>query len=259
MSTRRGATRRWAGLFPDAFYLELQRVAQPGVEDACRGAVALAAELGLPVVATIRSSSWRRTISRRTKRRCALPKAMCWATRRPKHFTEEQHFLSARRCGPSLPIFPVRDQHGGNRQTLQSDRAAGQEFPATVSNSDGMTLDDYLVLRARTGAGGAAGQVVSRCRAARKRPEFEARLKFETDTIVQMGFPGYFLIVADFINWAKHNGCRWGRGVARGRLAGGVLAGHYRHQPAGLRTAVRAVPESERGVDAPTSISTSAG
>ena len=40
----------------------------------------------------------------------------------------------------------------------------------------------------------------------RDRP-YDARLQLETDTIVAMGFPGYFLIVADFINWAKHNGC----------------------------------------------------
>ena len=55
-----------------------------------------------------------------------------------------------------------------------------------------------------------------------RREEYESRLKFETDTIVQMGFPGYFLIVADFINWAKHNGVPVGPG--RGSGAGSLVA-----------------------------------
>ena len=53
-------------------------------------------------------------------------------------------------------------------------------------------------------------------------PEYEARLAFETATIVQMGFPGYFLIVADFINWAKAHGVPVGPG--RGSGAGSLVA-----------------------------------
>ncbi|MEN9316902.1 MAG: polymerase alpha subunit, partial [Pseudomonadota bacterium] len=56
----------------------------------------------------------------------------------------------------------------------------------------------------------------------RERPRYYDRLKFETDTIVQMGFPGYFLIVADFINWAKANGVPVGPG--RGSGAGSLVA-----------------------------------
>ena len=55
-----------------------------------------------------------------------------------------------------------------------------------------------------------------------KRPEYVARLDFETKTIVQMGFAGYFLIVADFINWAKGNGVPVGPG--RGSGAGSLVA-----------------------------------
>ncbi|HNC26293.1 DNA polymerase III subunit alpha, partial [Accumulibacter sp.] len=51
---------------------------------------------------------------------------------------------------------------------------------------------------------------------------YDERLQLETDTIIQMGFPGYFLIVADFINWAKRNGCPVGPG--RGSGAGSVVA-----------------------------------
>ncbi|HJT51606.1 MAG TPA: DNA polymerase III subunit alpha, partial [Nitrosospira sp.] len=53
-------------------------------------------------------------------------------------------------------------------------------------------------------------------------PRYRARLDFEADTIVQMGFAGYFLIVADFINWAKKNGVPVGPG--RGSGAGSLVA-----------------------------------
>jgi len=53
-------------------------------------------------------------------------------------------------------------------------------------------------------------------------PRYRERLEFEIETIVQMGFPGYFLIVADFINWAKANGVPVGPG--RGSGAGSLVA-----------------------------------
>ncbi len=56
----------------------------------------------------------------------------------------------------------------------------------------------------------------------RQRPRYEERLSFEIDTILKMGFPGYFLIVSDFITWAKRNGCPVGPG--RGSGAGSLVA-----------------------------------
>jgi DNA polymerase-3 subunit alpha len=52
--------------------------------------------------------------------------------------------------------------------------------------------------------------------------EVRAQAEYETGVIVQMGFPGYFLVVADFINWAKRNGIRVGPG--RGSGAGSMAA-----------------------------------
>jgi DNA polymerase-3 subunit alpha len=53
-------------------------------------------------------------------------------------------------------------------------------------------------------------------------PRYVERLEFEISTILKMGFPGYFLIVGDFINWAKANGCPVGPG--RGSGAGSLVA-----------------------------------
>ncbi|MEY4295794.1 MAG: polymerase subunit alpha, partial [Pseudomonadota bacterium] len=55
-----------------------------------------------------------------------------------------------------------------------------------------------------------------------QRPRYVERLEFEINTILKMGFPGYFLIVGDFINWAKNNGCPVGPG--RGSGAGSLVA-----------------------------------
>src|SRR5690606_38752978 len=55
-----------------------------------------------------------------------------------------------------------------------------------------------------------------------RQPEYLQRLEFEVGIIIQMGFPGYFLIVADFINWAKNNGVPVGPG--RGSGAGSLVA-----------------------------------
>ena len=56
---------------------------------------------------------------------------------------------------------------------------------------------------------------------------------FEIGVITQMGFPGYFLVVADFINWAKDNGIRVGPGRGSGAgLDGGLRDAHHRPRPA---------------------------
>jgi DNA polymerase-3 subunit alpha len=73
------------------------------------------------------------------------------------------------------------------------------------------------------------------------------RLEFEIDVIVRMGFPGYFLIVADFIKWAKAQGIPVGpgRGSGAGSLVA-VVADHHRPRPDQARPAVRALPQPER-------------
>ncbi len=215
----------WAGLFPDAFYLELQRVAQPGVEGCVQGAVALAAELGLPVVATHPIQFMAPDDFKAHEARvCIAEGYVLGDKRRPKHFTEEQHFLSReamRAKFADLPSALTNTVEIAKRCNLTVQ--LGKNFLPLFPTPDGMTLDDYLVLRARQGLEERLAKLYpDAAQREQKRPEFEARLKFETDTIVQMGFPGYFLIVADFINWAKHNGCPVGPG--RGSGAGSLVA-----------------------------------
>ena len=80
---------------------------------------------------------------------------------------------------------------------------------------------------------------------------YAERLDFELDVITGMNFPGYFLIVADFIKWAKAQGIPVGPGPRLGRrLARRLGAHHHRSRPLALRPAVRALPQSRARVDA---------
>jgi DNA polymerase-3 subunit alpha len=87
----------------------------------------------------------------------------------------------------------------------------------------GMTLDGYLLEKAMDGLSQHLMHLYpDEAEREQQRPTYETRLKFEVNTIAQMGFPGYFLIVADFINWAKNNGVPVGPG--RGSGAGSLVA-----------------------------------
>ena len=73
---------------------------------------------------------------------------------------------------------------------------------------------------------------------------YRERLKFEIEVIKRMGFPGYFLIVWDFIRFARESGIPVGPGTRLGRrLAGLLRAAHHRHRSDAVRPALRALPE----------------
>ena len=98
----------------------------------------------------------------------------------------------------------------------------GKNYLPQFPTPDGMTLDDYLIHLSEQGLEERLENSTHPEVRAQERPRYDERLKIECDTIVQMGFPGYFLIVADFINWAKNNGCPVGPG--RGSGAGSLVA-----------------------------------
>ncbi len=219
------AAREWARLFPGSYYLEIQRYGQPQAEALVAASVALAGQLNLPVVATHPVQFLAREDFKAHEARVCIAEGHVLADpRRPRHFTEEQYFKSqaemqalfadlpealenaveiARRCNLSIEL-------GKNRLPL---------FPVP----EGVTLDDYLTQQAEAGLERRLAQLYPDAAAREKRrPEYAARLAFECRTIRQMGFPGYFLIVADFINWAKQNGVPVGPG--RGSGAGSLAA-----------------------------------
>ena len=217
--------RWWSAHFPDSYYLELQRIALPGVEDCVQDSLWLAAELDLPVVATHPIQFMDPDDFKAHEARVCISEGYVLADkRRPRHFTEEQYFLSREAMREKFADVPQALQNTveiAKRCNLSVQ--LGTNFLPLFPTPDGMSLDDFLVLRAKQGLDERLVKLYpDEGLREQKRPEFEARLKFETDTIIQMGFPGYFLIVADFINWAKHNGCPVGPG--RGSGAGSLVA-----------------------------------
>jgi DNA polymerase-3 subunit alpha len=99
----------------------------------------------------------------------------------------------------------------------------GKSYLPNFPTPDGILLDDFLRLEAVRGLENRLLQLFPDAAEREKnRPTYEERLRTETETIIQMGFPGYFLIVADFINWAKKNNVPVGPG--RGSGAGSLVA-----------------------------------
>jgi DNA polymerase-3 subunit alpha len=145
-------------------------------------------------------------------------------TRRPRRFTSEQYFPTQAEMAAKFADLPealantIAIAQRCNL-TIPLGKPRLPEFPTPA----GVTVDEHLRNEALAGVERRLAQLYPdpALRDA-KRPEYVDRLEFEVKTIVQMGFPGYFLIVADFINWAKRNHVPVGPG--RGSGAGSLVA-----------------------------------
>src|ERR1700730_11996751 len=216
---------RWAKLFPNAFYIELQRAGHPGGEAYIQQAVALAAQLKLPVVATHPMQFMTPDdFTAHEARVCISEGDMLANPRRQKRFTTEQYFRTQdEMCAlfADVPSALANTVEIAKRCNLKLE--LGKPKLPLFPTPDGMSLDDYLVQLSKEGLEKRLAQLYPD-EAAREaqRDTYYARLEFECKTIIGMGFPGYFLIVADFIMWAKNNGVPVGPG--RGSGAGSLGA-----------------------------------
>jgi DNA polymerase III subunit alpha len=217
--------RQWAALCPDAYYLELQRSGHPDAERHLRAAAALAARLAIPVVAThpvqfLRAEEYRA----HEARVCIADGEMLANPRRVRRFTEAQYFKSQAEMVElfaDLPEAVANSVEIARRCSLVMELGKSRlpDFPTPA----GLTIEGYLRQLAAEGLARRLLKVFPDVAVREaERGRYEARLKTECDTIIQMGFPGYFLIVADFINWAKANGVPVGPG--RGSGAGSLVA-----------------------------------
>ena len=209
----------WLGLFGNRFYIELQRVGRSGEEPYIASAVSLASKRGVPVVATndvrfIKKDDF----ESHEARVCINDGALLGDTTRARKYTEQQYLRTpqemaelfsdvpealantveiARRCSlvlklgdPRLPDYPL---------------PAGETTNTFIRAESARGLEERLV------------------RLKPKEPDlYRQRLEIELGVICQMGFSGYFLIVADFIRWARNNGVPVGPG--RGSGAGSLVA-----------------------------------
>jgi DNA polymerase-3 subunit alpha len=230
--TRRAETtaRRLASMFPRRFYIELQRAGQPTHEAHVRAAVPLAASLRLPVVATHPVQfATPDDFEAHEARVCVAEGETLANPRRVKRFTREQYFKTQAQMEALFADIPAAIANGVEiakrcnlRLTLGKPRLP--DFP-TPLQSDGtrMPIEAYFRLASQQGLEERLAKLYpDATRREQERARYEERLNFEIDTILKMGFPGYFLIVSDFITWAKANGCPVGPG--RGSGAGSLVA-----------------------------------
>jgi len=217
--------KEWAGLFNNRYYLEVQRAGFTDEEHYIHAATQLAAEVGLPVVAThpvqfLTAEDFKA----HEARVCIAEGYVLNDKRRVRAYTAQQYFKSQSEMTEQFADIPEALQNSvviaqRCNLTLTLGKPRLPDFPTP----QGQGLDDYLRDQALAG-------LLQRMKSlypddlerAGKMSEYQQRLEFETETIIKMGFPGYFLIVADFIRWAKDNNVPVGPG--RGSGAGSLVA-----------------------------------
>jgi DNA polymerase-3 subunit alpha len=217
--------RAWATDFPGAYYIELQRVDPEASRLHVHAAVGLADRLGLPIVATHPIHFVRREDYRAHEARVSIAQGYVLGDRRrPRDFKPTQYFTTQAEMAALFPDLPEALQNSveiARRCSFefQLGKARLPDFPTPNRES----IEEYLRAKSLEGLD-ARLAVLYPQEAARveARPTYVERLDYELDVIIKMGFAGYFLIVADFINWAKANGVPVGPG--RGSGAGSLVA-----------------------------------
>src|SRR3989442_791986 len=213
--------RDWAKLFPGRYYIELQRSGFANSEALLSRSVALATRVGLPVGATHPVQFLEpEDFKAHEAPVCIAQGYVLGDQRRPKLFTVEQYF---KRCAEMVKLFADLPQALDNSVEIARrcnlEIELGKSRLPAFPTPPGVTIDQYLENAAEAGLARRLEKLGLGGDAPARYPE---RLAFEIRTIVQMGFAGYFLIVADFINWAKTNGVPVGPG--RGSGAGSLVA-----------------------------------
>ena len=218
--------RQYASIYGDRFYLEVQRTLRAGDEDCLHATVDLAQRLAIPVVATndVRFLK-REDFDAHEARVCIHDGNTLEDPRRPKKYSEEQYLKTADEMAElfaDLPQALANSVEIARRCTL--DIRLGENFLPDFPIPDGMTIEQYFEKISEEGLEQRLADILDPQAAdyQQQRQVYFERLKFELDIINQMGFPGYFLIVADFIQWGKDNQVPVGPG--RGSGAGSLVA-----------------------------------
>ncbi|MCP3679696.1 MAG: DNA polymerase III subunit alpha [Gammaproteobacteria bacterium] len=211
----------WRRCFPKRFYLEIQRTGRPGENRYIKAVVTLASQYQLPLVATndvrfLHSSDF----EAHEARICIHQGKLLSDPQRPRHYSEQQYLRSPEEMAElfhDLPQAVMNSYEIIKRCNVQLtlDQIFLPQFPV----APGTTIADYLTTSAETGLQQRLEQLTI---AVEQQPGYQQRLQMELDVINKMGFGGYFLIVADFIRWAKSNSVPVGPG--RGSGAGSLVA-----------------------------------
>lgn len=207
--------------FPQRLYLEIARCGRPGDDEWVDAAVALSRHEQVPLVATndVRFLA-REDFDAHEARVCIAQGRVLNDPKRPRDYSEEQYLKSAEEMAQlfaDLPEALANAVEIARRCSLTLKFAPPYHLP-NFPVPEGHDTNSWLRLRAEEGLRQRFAQITL----AASEEEYRKRLDYELGIIEKMGFAGYFLVVSDFIEWAKNNGCPVGPG--RGSGAGSLVA-----------------------------------
>ncbi|HHF0590750.1 TPA: DNA polymerase III subunit alpha, partial [Legionella anisa] len=217
----------WQTLFPNRFYLEIQRTGRPDETRYNEKLIALADELQLPLVATNDVRFLDQEDFEAHEARVCIHEGYTLADpRREQKYSAQQYLRSADEMIALFSDLPSAIENTveiSKRCTVKLD--LGNNYLPNFPIPDGSTVEEYLSHLSQVGLEERLLQIFknkSPEELQTSREEYDKRLQVELNVINSMGFAGYFLIVADFIQWAKKNGVPVGPG--RGSGAGSLVA-----------------------------------
>jgi DNA polymerase-3 subunit alpha len=216
----------WNNLFPDNFYLELQRTGRENEERYIHAIVGMAQGSNTPVVATNDVHFLvEEDFGAHEARVCITQGRVLDDHRRPKDYSAKQFLRSPQQMCELFSDIPSAIENTveiAKRCNLEI--TLGEAFLPDFPVPEGMTIATFFEAESQTGLDKRLEQLFDKNSPdfQQIRKKYDARLRLEIDVILQMGFPGYFLIVADFIQWSKDNDIPVGPG--RGSGAGSLVA-----------------------------------
>ncbi len=215
----------WLALFADRFYLELTRTARPQEEQYLHLAIALATAKNIPVVATNDVRFLESTdFDAHEIRVCIHQGRTLDDSKRPKLYSNQQFFRSeAEMCALFADIPEALANSVEIAKRCNIELTLGENYLPQFPIPEGLTEAQYFSQLSEKGLNERLEKILGdKAQDPKARQIYDERLKIELDVINGMGFPGYFLIVADFIQWAKDNQIPVGPG--RGSGAGSLVA-----------------------------------
>ncbi|MCG8275999.1 DNA polymerase III subunit alpha [Stenotrophomonas sp. NLF4-10] len=212
----------WQRVFGDGLHLELTRTKRDGEEAFNQFALMAAGQRGLPVIASndvrfLDAADY----DAHEARVCISTGRVLDDPKRPREYSREQYLKTPEEmCALFADIPDAIDNTLALAQRCNVEMRLGTYFLPNYPVPDEETLDTWIQKQSREGLEERLQK--NPLAPGMTREDYFERLEFELDTIIKMGFPGYFLIVADFIQWGKNQGIPIGPG--RGSGAGSLVA-----------------------------------
>ncbi|AMG30002.1 DNA polymerase III subunit alpha [Grimontia hollisae] len=210
--------------FPDAYYIELIRTGRADEEAYLHFAVEFAEEQGLPVVATNEVCFLTPDLFDAHEIRVAIHDGYTLEDpRRPKNYSPQQYLRSEEEMCELFQDIPEALANTVEIAKRCNVTVRLNEYFLPNFPTEGMEIGEFLIKKSKEGLEERLEFLFPDPEVrAEKRPEYDERLDIELQVINQMGFPGYFLIVMEFIQWSKDNNIPVGPG--RGSGAGSLVA-----------------------------------